>query len=175
MLVGESRLGGWQHPMGSASLVMLGVLLGSSGSRTGVARGLLKSPQHGNKPTPSHPLLSLAKIPCLIPHAPKSSDTASALQEEGIPVAILGRAGKQPKGATAQRRSLPSSPGSRVSSAATGLAAPLGQSRAVASPRTAYLCTPGTGPGARGSPSSSPCVQQHRQPRAGRLLLRWQG
>lgn len=51
-LVGESHLGGWQHPMGSASLEMLGVLPGSSGSRTGVARGLLKSQQHGNKQTP---------------------------------------------------------------------------------------------------------------------------
>ena len=90
-------------------------------------------------------------------------------------MAISGKAGKQPKGASAQHQSIPSGPVSGVSFAATGLAAPLGQSRAVASPWTAYLCTPGTGPGARGSPSSSPCVQQHRQSRAGRLLLRWQG
>lgn len=90
-------------------------------------------------------------------------------------MALLGKAGKQPKAAGAQRWSLPSGPVSGVSSATAGLTAPLGQSRAVAPPQTAYLCTPGTGPGARESPGSSPYVQEHRQPRAGGLLLHGQG
>lgn len=43
--------------------------------------------------------------------------------------------------------------------------------RAEQGQQIAYLCTPGPGPGAKGPPSSSPCVQHRHQPQAGRLLL----
>lgn len=68
----------------------------------------------------SHPLPSLAKMPCLIPHTPQSSDTR-AQQEEGTPVAISGKAGKQAKGSSAQFHS---GPISGMSFAATGLTVP---------------------------------------------------
>lgn len=48
---------------------------------------------------------------------------------------------------------------------------PFEQSRTVASQQIAYLYTPEPGPGAKGPPSSSPCVQHRHQPQAGRLLL----